>query len=95
MKTNKSAIRNILVFADWIDMPKQIPGPAPMGILKAEQIRGKEVFHLNIKKSGLILNPLFYSIPTCFYIPAHNSQKRKKAVLGFSPTRLRIAGAGC
>ena len=44
MKATLSEIKNILVYADWIDMPRQMSAPALIGTLKVEQIRGKEIF---------------------------------------------------
>jgi hypothetical protein len=38
-----SHIKNILVYADWIGMPKTMVPPSLIGTLNVEQILGKEL----------------------------------------------------
>lgn len=42
-------IKHILVYADWFELGV----PHKVGILRAEQLRGKKFFHFLITKNGL------------------------------------------
>jgi serine/threonine-protein kinase HipA len=58
-----SHIKNILVYADWIGMPKPMVAPSLIGTLNAEQIRGKEVFSFGYDKAWLNSKPAFLLDP--------------------------------
>ncbi len=77
-----SKIKKIYVYADWIGMSREMITPAPIGILKAEQIRGKEIFSFEYDKDWLNTKPSFLLDPDLLQYSGLQYPKEEKGNFG-------------
>ena len=77
-----SKIKKIYVYADWIGMSREMITPAPIGILKAEQVRGKEIFSFEYDKGWLNTKPSFLLDPDLLQYSGLQYPKEEKGNFG-------------
>ena len=82
MAASISKIKNILVYADWIDMPGRMAGPVLIGVLRAEQIRGREVFSFAYDKVWLNTKPAFLLDPDLLLYSGSQYAREEKGNFG-------------
>jgi serine/threonine-protein kinase HipA len=82
MKAPGSTTKNILVYADWIDMPGRTPVPALIGKLKAEQVRGREVFSFEYDRNWLNSGPAFLLDPDLLLYSGSQYAREEKGNFG-------------
>jgi serine/threonine-protein kinase HipA len=74
MSTNKT---EILVYADWVGMP----GPQKIGVLSAQQAKGKKAFNFEYDKDWLATKKPFLLDPDISFLRGSNIPTAKKILV--------------
>jgi serine/threonine-protein kinase HipA len=82
MAATVTKMKNILVYADWINMPRRMASPALIGKLKVQQIRAREIFSFEYDKDWLNSKPAFLLDPDLLLFSGPQYAREEKVNFG-------------